>query len=101
MSKARERSGGAKAKPKLMAVEVNGERLVIDPQAMTLRERQVMRAEQAKLTNPDYMDAVAGQVWIAMRRADPTLTFDEVYDSLTVADVNGLEQVESEPDDPE
>jgi hypothetical protein len=101
MSKARERSGGGKAKPKLMAVEVNGERLVIDPAAMTLRDRQAMRAELAKLTDADYMDAVAGQVWIAMRRTDPTLTFDEVYDSLTVADVNGLETVDPEPDDPE
>jgi hypothetical protein len=102
MSKARERTDGASSRAKkLMAVEVNGERLIIDPQAQTLRERQLMRAELGKLTDPDYMDAIAGQVWVAMRRNDPSIEFSDVYDSMTVADVNGLETVDPEPDDPE
>ena len=62
----------------------------------------MLRAELAKLAvEADYQDWVAGGVWIAMRRSDPTLTFDEVCDSLTVGDVADLEMVDPEPTDPE
>lgn len=100
-SSARDRSG-VKSTSKLMAIELNGERLTIDNTVMTLRERAMLRAELAKLpVEADQMDWTAGAVWIALRRTDPTVTFDDVYDSLTIADIGDLEMVEPGADDPE
>jgi hypothetical protein len=102
MSKARERSGGAKSDDRLMALEVNGERLVIDNRAMTIRERRILRAELAKLpVEPDTQDWVAGGAWIALRRTEPDISYDEVCDSITVGDVSDLEMIEAEASDPE
>lgn len=101
-SRGRERSGVKSASSKLMTIELNGERLVIDNASMTLRERQVLRAELAKLpAEADSMDWTAGAVWIALRRTDPSVTFDDVCDSLTIGDIGDLEMVEPEVDDPE
>lgn len=100
MGRGRERS--AKAPERLIVIEVNGETLTIDNRSMTMRERQVLRAELAKLpVEADQQDWVAGAVWIAMRRNDPTITFDDVCDSLTVGDVSDLEVIEPEGDSPE
>lgn len=100
MGRGRDRSG--KTPDRLMVIEVNGEPLTIDNRAMTMRERQVLRAELAKLpVEPDQQDWVTGAVWIAMRRNDPALTFDEVCESLTVGDVSDLEMVDPEADSPE
>jgi hypothetical protein len=103
MSRARERTDGASSKAKkLIAIEVNGETLTIDIKAMTLRERQAMRAQLAKLeVEPDWMDQIAAQVWVAMRRRDEDVTFGDVLDALDVADVEALEWIEAEADSPE
>jgi len=103
-SKGRERSGGSETAStrRLLTITVNGEVLTIDPTAMSLRERQHMRAELAKLeVDADWMDQIAGQVWVAMRRTEPTITFEEVLDALDVNDVANLEWVDPEADSPE
>jgi hypothetical protein len=101
-SRGRERSGGTKTSTKLLAIEVNGERVTIDTRAMTIRERQTLRAELAKLpVDADQQDWIAGAVWIALRRDTPDLTFGEVCDSLTIGDVSDLEYLDSEADSPE
>lgn len=104
-SRGRDRSNadrGIKPAGSLIAIEVNGERVVIDSRAMTMRERSVLRAELAKLpVEADNMDWTVGAVWIAMRRTDPDLTFDEVLDSVTVGDIADRELVDAEADSPE
>jgi hypothetical protein len=103
-SKGRERSGGSgpSRTQKLLTITVNGNDLSIDPAAMSLRERQQMRAQLAKLeVDADWMDQIAGQVWIAMRRDDPAVTFDEVLDALDVGDVSNGVWVDPEDDSPE
>lgn len=101
-SRSRERSGVKSSTAKLMVIELDGKRLTVDNSVMTLRERQLLRAEILKLpAEADWMDWTAGGVWIALRRDDPTITFDEVCDSLTVGDISDLEMVEPEADDPE
>lgn len=100
-SRSRERSGKA-GSSKLLAIEVNGERLTIDTKAMTMRERQLLRRELATIgVEPDTMDWTAGAVWIALRRTDPTITFEDVCDSLTVDDLQGVEMVDADGADPE
>ena len=91
-----------KAQSRLMAIEVNGQRVTIDNRSMTMRERQTLRAELAKLpVEPDQQDWIAGAVWIALRRDDEKLTFDDVCNSLTIGDVSDLEIIEPEADSPE
>jgi hypothetical protein len=69
---------------------------------MTLRERQAMRAQLAALeVEPDWMDQIAAQVWVAMRRRDEDVTFGDVLDALDVADVEALEWIDAEADSPE
>ena len=102
MSRGRERSGKPKSAERLLAIEVNGERVTIDARVMTMRERVLLRAELAKLpVEADEMDWTVGAVWIAMRRNDETLTFDDVLDSVTLGDVLDREAVEPEVDSPE
>ena len=102
MSKARERSGTSSKLAPPLAIEVNGERVVIDNSTMTIRERQTLRAALAQLpVEADQMDWTAGAVWIALRRQNPDLTFDEVLDSVTIGDVLDVERVEADPTDPE
>lgn len=85
----------------VIAVEIDGERLVIDNRAMTIRERQLVRRELAQIANPDRMDWIAGAVWIARRRTDPNVTFDDICDALTIGDIEDVEIVEPESDSPE
>jgi hypothetical protein len=102
VSKARERTKGTKASERLMALEVNGQRVTIDHRAMTMRERQTLRAELAKLpVEPDELDWVTGAVWIALRRDDAELTFEQVCDSITVGDMQARTLVDAEVDSPE
>jgi hypothetical protein len=101
VSKARERSGKSATAEKLMAIEVNGERLVIDTKAMTIAERQLVRGELAKLPAPDSTDSLVGAIWIRLREKDETLTFAEVCESLTVGDMDAIEFFEAETDTPE
>ncbi len=98
----RERSGGGKTAERLLAIEVNGEQVLIDHRAMSMRERQILRAELAKLpVEPDEMDWTAGAVWISLRRNDPDLTFETVCESITVADMAARTLVDPEADSPE
>ena len=102
MGRGRERSGAGKAAERLMAIEVNGEKITVDVRSMSMRERSVLRAALAQLpVEPDEVDWTVGAVWIAMRRNDPTLTFDDVLDAVTVGDVLDREPVEAEADSPE
>lgn len=105
MTTAKQRTLKAMGKPvasaNLTAVEVAGVRYVIDHAAMTISERQLARTELAKLDAADHVDIMAASIWVAMRRTVPGLTFMEVCDSLTLADIEGVETVEAEPDDPQ
>jgi hypothetical protein len=101
-SRGRDRSGGGKAAEKLLAIDVNGQQVVIDHRAMSMRERQMLRAELAKLpVDPDEMDWTAGAVWIALRRDDADLTFEAVCESITVGDMAARTLVDPEADSPE
>jgi hypothetical protein len=101
-SRGRERSGGGKAAEKLLAIEVNGTPVTIDARAMSMRERVLLRAELAKLpVDPDEFDFRVGAVWIAMRRDDENLTFDDVLGSVTVGDMLDPIVVDAEADSPE
>lgn len=85
-----------------MAIEVNGQTVTIDTRAMTMRERQMLRAELAKLpVEPDEMDWTVGAVWISLRHNDPDLTFEQVCDSVTLGDILDREAIEPEADSPE
>lgn len=98
----RTRSGkGTATDRKLMAIEVNGEHITVDSKAMSIAERQLVRSELAKLAAPDFMDSVAGAVWITLRRNDKALTFAEVCENLTVEQLEGAEYVDAEDASPE
>lgn len=98
----RERSGGGKSAEKLLAIEVNGQPVTIDVRAMSMRERVLLRSELAKLpVEADEMDFRVGAVWIALRRDDESLSFDEVLGSVTVGDMLDPLVVDAEADSPE
>lgn len=99
MTTARERSGIAKP-GRLVAVVVEGERIVIDVRAMTIKERQIARAELAKIDNYDEVDTQVASIWIALRRTRPDLTFAELCETLTLHDVDTSEVLEDD-DSPE
>jgi len=104
MGRGRERSGGNRSSTAAapLSIEVDGEPVVVDTAMMSLRERQVLRAELAKLpAEPDQMDWLAGGAWITLRRNDPALTLDDVMDAITISDFYDAERVEVGGDSPE
>lgn len=92
-SKGRERSNIASAATELLVIRVAGNEVVIDASTLTMRERQTMKAALGKLDEPDDLDATVASIWIVMRRDDPTLTFEEVCDSITLADIGAATTV--------
>lgn len=86
---------------KLLVLQVNGQPLTVDAKAMTIRERQLARAELAKLPNADHMDFTMASIWIALRRDDKTLTFEEACEAFTVEQLENAEYVDPEGDTPE
>lgn len=102
MSRGRERSGKPKSAERLLAYEVNGERVVVDVRAMTMRERSELRHALSTLpVEADEVDWQVGAVWIALRRKDSSITFDEVFDSMTLGEMLDREPVDPEADSPE
>jgi hypothetical protein len=100
MSTARERSGIGSSND-LVTINVNGVPVLIDQRTLTMRERQQVKSELHKLDYPaDQMDMLMGAIWVVMRRTDPTLTFAEVCESITVGDLEDVEAVGSD-DSPE
>lgn len=77
----------AEKKVKLVPVEVevNGQRLVVDPRTFTVREEYLRRRTLEELDLPATGNFLAAaSVWIMLRRERPELTLDEVVDSLTL-----------------
>src|SRR5688572_22182786 len=107
MSTGRERSGKGTSGVPLMTITVNGQVVTIDQRTLTMRERQAVKTELAKLpyyvpgTDPDDMDALAATIWVVMRRDDAALTFEEVCESITIATLEEAEAVEADPLSPE
>ena len=80
-------------------VTVNGEEVVIDPMTFTGRERQRMRSVLAKLDyEADGGDVMFASIWVVLARTDPTVTFDDVLDSVTMADIAGADTANVEDD---
>ena len=89
-SQAREQSGkGTKKSHDVLTLNVtlgDGEarHVICDPHTMTLMERRLVKVELGKLGyEPDETDMLGASIWVALRRDDPTVTFDEVCESLT------------------
>ena len=106
MSTGRERSGITPASEQLLTITFEGRALVIDPRTFTMAEQRRMRgalhAANAEFgIEPDEMDFIAACVWTVARRDDVTLTFDEVSESLTIADITAAKQSTPDADDPE
>jgi len=104
MSTGRERSGvTASSKADLLAIEVNGEQVLVDPRTLSMGERSVMKRELAKLGyEPDATDSLVATIWVVMRRDDKALTFEEVCDAITVGSLEDAlpvpaEEVEENP----
>jgi hypothetical protein len=78
---------------------IDGRRVLADARTMTFIERQTYRRKLAELFEPDDIDAVVGVLWITMRREEPTLSWEDVADRITVGDVMdaGADEL-SEPD---
>jgi hypothetical protein len=88
-SQAREQSGKGGSSRDVLTIKVtlgDGEErtVVCDPNTMTLMERRHVKVELGKLGyEPDETDMLAAAIWIAMRRDDASVTFDEVCESIT------------------
>jgi hypothetical protein len=93
-SRGRERSGVTPADIPVAVIRVAGQEVVIDQRTMTMRERQAMRAALATVAEHDDLDALCAAIWVVMRRDDPTLTFDDVCESITIADLADATQLE-------
>jgi hypothetical protein len=88
----------------VIRVVIGGEsrEVVVDPRAMTLMERRLIKVELAKLGyEPDDTDVLAGSIWIAMRRDDPALTYDEVCEAITFEDLRDPDEVATADQDPQ
>lgn len=108
MSGIRERTLEAqgRATPDLQAIRlrVNGAEVIVDPMTLTGRERQQVRAALAKVkaelgVEADENDGMIAAIWVVLRRTDPSLTFEEVLDSVTMRDLMSAERVASDEDD--
>jgi hypothetical protein len=100
MSTGRERSGVKPTASSVVTIVVNGETVIVDPNTLTMRERQQIKSALAKLDYPaDDMDALVATIWAVMRRSDPRLTFDDVCGSITTADLNAIETSSTNKDD--
>jgi len=93
-SRGRERSGVTPADLPVAVIRVAGQEVTIDQRTMTMRERQAMRAALATVAEPDDLDALCATIWVVMRRDDPSLTFESVCDSITLADLADATTVE-------
>jgi hypothetical protein len=92
-------------------VNANGSEVVVDQRTFTLAERRASRAALVAMSSDDdimadEVDALAALTWIVLRRANPALTLDDVFSSMTVADLAAGETVEAadltdRDDDPE
>lgn len=88
-----------------LKVTLNGVEVVIDPRTLTMRERQLIRSEIAKMVKElgiesDDQDILCGTVWAVVRRTDPTISFGEVADQMTIGTLSDAEQIDG-ADDPE
>lgn len=101
-SRGRERSGkgDGKAAP-VVAIRVAGRDVVIDQRTLTIRERQAMRGAMASLDDPDDLDALTATIWVVLRRDEPSLTFEDVCDSLTIGDLADAAEAQPDESDPE
>ena len=108
-SKARVNSGkGGTPEPTVLQINVNGVLQTIDPNSLTLRERQICKVELTKLGyEPDELDIISATIWVIMRRSDPDLTFEDVCEGITIQDLQDTDELMSgtlldlDPDDPE
>ena len=92
-------------------VTVNGDTVEVDQRTFTLAERRASRVALLAQSNdddlaPDETDAVAALVWVVLRRADESLTLEDVCASLTVGDLASAETIKADDlsnqdDDPE
>ncbi len=100
MSQGRDRTLSPKTQ---LTAHVLGRDVVIDPDTLTMGERSQMKRVLAQLGyEPDDTDVLVGTIWVVMRRADPELTFEEVCDAITIADMDKMDaQVGGALDDPE
>lgn len=100
-SKSRERSGIVdRTAPPVAKITVDGVEVYVDASTFTGRERSIMKRALAGLGYaPDGEDAMFASLWIVMRRTQPDLTFDEVLDTVTMADMATAEIVAADEDD--
>ncbi len=91
MSTGRERSG-VKPINDAVTITVNGRRVYIEPETLTMKERQLLKREMAQLGyDPDETDILMATIWVVMKRDDAELTFDEVCESITVGSLTDME----------
>eukprot|EP00752_Nemacystus_decipiens_P016644 g14884.t1 len=86
---------------RVLSIRVNDEQVLIDPRSLTFAERKMVKREAAKIDDADEMDTMALTVWVVLRRDDPELTPDEVFESLTFGDMVDADVASPEIDDPE
>jgi hypothetical protein len=99
-STARQRSG-IKPKDNLATVRIHGEEIVVDAATLTMAEKQAGRKALHGLGYPpDDDDRFMAVLWVVMRRSNPKLSFDELCESITEADVEAVEEPE-DVDSPE
>lgn len=94
MSTIRDRSGITSEASEIpsVTVKVDGVPVSVDPLTLSMRERQMVNKAVAGLGYPaDEMDLLTGAIWVTLRRTRPDLTYEEVCDSLTMADLMAAE----------
>jgi hypothetical protein len=87
------------------AITVNGEQVIVDSSTFSLREHRTRRRELTRISIEEDLvveatDVVAASIWTVLRRADPTLTIEDVYDAVTLGEARDAIDSPVNPDDP-
>ena len=92
-----------------LEIVINGKKTIVHMDALNGRDVKDFRGEVGfaparAFRDTDLMDidVIAAFVWIERRRLKPTLTYDEVLDSITYGNVEvTVKGAIEDPDDPE
>lgn len=91
-----------------LQIEVGGKVTVVHIDSLTGRDVKDFRGEvgfapRLAFTDPSLMDidVIAGFLWLQRRKLRPSLTYDEVLDSMTYDNIKVIQSDVDEDDDPE
>lgn len=77
--------------------------VTVDMRTITMRDRRLIRIRLRELwgTDVDWQDGLVGALWIVMRRDDPTVELDALFDRVSIVTFTADDTAAGGDDDPE